>query len=63
MRLTIEQGYTLLERYGCHVTEACDKCGQLLGPVRYNTPRIARFSSFASNLGKRETCLFLRGRT
>ena len=25
----------LLEERGIHVTEACDACGQLLGPVRY----------------------------
>jgi len=35
MRLAVQQSYALLERYGCYVTEACDKCGQILGPVRY----------------------------
>jgi hypothetical protein len=35
MRLTTEQSYAALERFGCYVTEACDKCGKLLGPVRY----------------------------
>ncbi len=34
MRLSTEQSYALLEKYGCYVTEACDRCGQLLGPVR-----------------------------
>lgn len=28
MRLTTAQGYLLLEKHGCYVTEACDKCGQ-----------------------------------
>jgi hypothetical protein len=35
MRLITTQGYELLERFGCYVIEACDKCGQLLGSVRY----------------------------
>lgn len=35
MRLTVQQSRALLEKYGCYVTEACDKCGQILGPVRY----------------------------
>jgi hypothetical protein len=35
MRLTREQSYALLEKYGCYVTEVCDKCGQILGPVRF----------------------------
>jgi hypothetical protein len=35
MRLTGEQSYTLLERFGCYVKDVCDKCGQILGPVRY----------------------------
>jgi hypothetical protein len=35
MKLTTKQSYELLERFGCYVTEACDKCGKLLGPVRY----------------------------
>src|SRR5215467_8140027 len=36
MRLTTEQARQFLERYGCYLLEACDKCGQLLlGPVRY----------------------------
>jgi len=35
MRLPPEQSVTLFERFGCYVTEACDKCGQLLGSVRY----------------------------
>ena len=35
MRLTTEQAYLLLEKHGCYVTEACDKCGRLLGAVRF----------------------------
>jgi len=35
MLLTVMQSYELLAKYGCYVTEACDKCGQILGPVRY----------------------------
>jgi len=35
MRLTREQSYTLLEKRGCYASEACDKCGQILGPVRF----------------------------
>ena len=34
VRLTTEQSYSLLERFGCYVKDVCDKCGQLLGPVR-----------------------------
>jgi hypothetical protein len=35
MRLTREQSYEALEKFGCYLTEGCDKCGKLLGPVRY----------------------------
>src|SRR6516162_9181613 len=35
MRLLPVQSYTLLERFGCYVKDVCDKCGQILGPVRY----------------------------
>jgi hypothetical protein len=35
MRLTTAQSYEALERFGCYLTEACDKCGRMLGPVRY----------------------------
>ena len=35
MRLSIQQIRELLERYGCYVTEACDKCGQILDAVRF----------------------------
>ena len=35
MLLTDSQSYELLERHGVFSREACDKCGQLLGAVRY----------------------------
>jgi hypothetical protein len=35
MKLAPDQARQLLEHYGCYVTEVCDKCGQLLGWVRY----------------------------
>ena len=35
MRLTTAQSYALLEKFGCYVIEACDKCGRMLGPVRF----------------------------
>jgi len=33
--MTSEQSYEALERFGRYVTEACDKCGRMLGPVRF----------------------------
>ena len=35
MHLTVEQSRKALAEHGCYVTEACDKCGKLLGCVRY----------------------------
>lgn len=35
MKLTKEQSQKLLHERGIWVTEACDKCGRLLGAVRY----------------------------
>jgi hypothetical protein len=35
MRFATAQAYALLEKYGCYASEACDKCGQVLGPVRF----------------------------
>jgi len=35
MRLTEEQSGALLAKHGVYVTEACDKCGQILGPVPF----------------------------
>lgn len=35
MQLTIAQAYDLLARRGVFAREACDKCGQVLGAVRY----------------------------
>ena len=35
MRLTIQQSRELLEKHGVYVSEACDRCGQLLDAVRF----------------------------
>jgi|SRR5215470_3560794 len=35
MKITASQSRELLERFGCYVTEVCDKCSRVLGPVRY----------------------------
>jgi hypothetical protein len=35
MQLNIAQSYRLLDSHRCFVREVCDKCGQLLGPVRF----------------------------
>jgi hypothetical protein len=35
MRLTEEQSRSLLVKHGAYVTEVCDKCGKILGPVRF----------------------------
>jgi hypothetical protein len=35
MKLTEEQSRTLLAKYALYASEACDKCGKILGPVRY----------------------------
>ena len=35
MRLTAAQSWRIFEQHGCWVNEACDKCGQALGAVRY----------------------------
>ena len=35
MRLTPERSYSLLEKHSCFASEACDKCGQILGPIRF----------------------------
>jgi hypothetical protein len=35
MKLTREQSRKLLQERGIWVTEACDKCGQLLGAIRW----------------------------
>ena len=41
MRLTEAQSRDLLAKHGVYVSEACDKCGKILGHVRfthYNEP-------------------------
>jgi hypothetical protein len=35
MLLTVPQAYELLGKHGVWAREACDKCGQLLGEVRF----------------------------
>jgi hypothetical protein len=35
MLLTANQSRALLLRFGVYATETCDKCGQVLGPLRY----------------------------
>jgi hypothetical protein len=35
MYLNPAHSYALLEKYGCYASEACDKCGKLIGPVRF----------------------------
>jgi hypothetical protein len=35
MRLTAEQRRKAFAKHRCYVTEACDRCGKLLGCVRY----------------------------
>ena len=35
MKLTTQQGYELLAKHGSYVKECCDKCGQILGAVRF----------------------------
>ena len=35
MQLTSELRHALLEQHGCYVTEACDKCGRMLGSVHF----------------------------
>src|SRR5215468_6632848 len=31
MQLTTKQSYELLAKHGCYVTEACDRCGGIVG--------------------------------
>ena len=35
MHLTGEQSYELLAKHGIYANEACDRCGQILGPVPF----------------------------
>ena len=37
MKLSAEQQAAIRERYGVCVNEACDKCGQVLGRVRFTS--------------------------
>ncbi len=33
--LTPQQSYGLLAKHGCYAKECCDRCGQIIGPVRF----------------------------
>jgi hypothetical protein len=35
VRISPDQSYALFEKHGCFVNEVCDKCGQILGSVRF----------------------------
>jgi hypothetical protein len=35
MLLTVQQSYALLEKHGVYAREICDKCGAVLGAVRF----------------------------
>jgi hypothetical protein len=35
MMLTTQQSCELLAKHGCYAKEACNRCGQILGPIRY----------------------------
>ncbi len=39
MRISEAQSLALLRTHGAYVTEACDGCGKILGPVRYSRQR------------------------
>ena len=39
MRLTEAQSRELLRTHGVYVTEACGRCGKILGPVRFTRKR------------------------
>jgi len=39
MHLTEWQSWTVLENYGAFVTEVCDKCGKILGWIRFTRYR------------------------
>ena len=43
MKLSEEQSRRLLHAHGIHVTEACDRCTRLLGPVRWTTRSLPGF--------------------
>ena len=35
MRLTVQHGYALLAKHGAYAREICEKCGAVLGAVRF----------------------------
>jgi hypothetical protein len=48
VQLAEEQCQALLEKYGVAVSEACDRCGQILGPVRFT--RVTELGVWCSRL-------------
>ena len=39
MKLTTRQGYVLLNKHGCYITELYDACGKGIGSVRFTPSR------------------------
>lgn len=35
MKLTTDQSYALLEKFGVYAKECCDRCGRIIGPVSF----------------------------
>jgi hypothetical protein len=35
MKLTSQQSYALLEKFGAYIKEICDRCGRGIGPICY----------------------------
>jgi hypothetical protein len=35
MKLTSQQSYKLLEKFGSYIKEVCDRCGRAIGPVSF----------------------------
>ena len=61
MMLIPAHAYRLLERYGVYSLSACDKCGQLLGAVRYTRKNEAGEWCSRVCRGDRERPLIRRG--
>jgi hypothetical protein len=54
MLLTIQQGYELLANYGCFAREICDKCGIVLGAVRFT--RYGESEAYCSRECRGDAC-------
>jgi hypothetical protein len=61
MTLTTQQAYALLAKHGVYSLSACDKCGQLLGAVRYTRKKEAREWCSRGCRGDGERPLIRRG--